>query len=271
MRMARLLAFLLVAAPACASEVVVHLALSDSMRAGLERGAVQALRVEIAAPHREAHIVETKEPVAIVSDVDAGTWRLRAFVVMRDAMYIVHPRGEEIAVAADTRADVIVQVPPLLVSGTMTLRGTPFAGRMLVSPSVRDRAAWSVNVPIDEKGRFAFPVPWPGDWDLQLYARGADMSAKVPRVAFRTTRVDVTLPEGAIHGRVVDGSGHGVAGVRVLATLNDDVAGGTVSGNDGRFTLDALLGGTWTLTVPGQKPVKVELPEGGRKEVVLLR
>jgi len=271
MRMARLLALLLVAVPAFASDVFVHLDLSDSMRAGLESGAIQALRVEIAAPHREARIVETKQPVAIVSDVDAGTWRLRAFVLTRDATYIVHPRGEEIAVAADTRADVLVQVPALFVSGTMTLRGTPFAGRMLLSPSQRDRASWSVAVPLDEKGRFAFPVPWPGEWDLQLYARGAETSARVPRVAFRTTRVDVALPEGAIRGRVVDASGHGVAGVRVLATLNEDVAGGTVSGNDGRFTLDALLGGTWTLTVPGQKPVKVELPEGARKDVVLLR
>ena len=43
--MTRLLALLLVAAPAFASEVVVHLDLSDSMRAGLERGAIQALRV----------------------------------------------------------------------------------------------------------------------------------------------------------------------------------------------------------------------------------
>src|SRR4051794_32483102 len=131
--MARLLALLLVAAPAFASEVVVHLDLSDSMRAGLERGAIQALRVEIWAPHGQARIVETKEPTAVVSDVEAGTWRLRAFIVMRDATYIVDPRGQEIAVAADTRADVLVSVPALLVSGTMTLHGKPFAGRMQAS------------------------------------------------------------------------------------------------------------------------------------------
>lgn len=186
--MGRLFVLLLVAAPAWASEVFVHLDLSESMRAAMQRGAVQALRVELAT-----QIVETREPTAIVSDVEAGTWRLRAFIVTRDATYIVHPRGQEIVVTANTRADVLVAVPALFVAGRATLHGKPFAGSMLVSPSKPKSASWSVNVPVDAHGRFAFPLPWPGECDVRLYSRNT-MVAMVPGVAITTTNVDVAAP-----------------------------------------------------------------------------
>lgn len=186
--MGRLLALLLVAVPASASEVFVHLDLSESMRAAMQRGAVQALRVEIGS-----QVVETREPTAIVSDIEAGTWRLRAFIVTRDATYIVHPRGQEIVVAAGTRADVVVAVPALFVSGRVTLHGKPFAGTMLVSPSKPKGASWSVNVPADAHGRFAFPLPWPGECDVRLYSRGA-MAAMVPHVSIVTTTADIAAP-----------------------------------------------------------------------------
>ena len=103
----------------------MHLDLSNSLRAGLADGKVRAIRVELSAPHREAHITETKEPVAVLGDVDGGTWRLRTFVLTRDATYIVDPRGVEVEVAPDVRNDVAVPVPALLITGTVSLHGKP--------------------------------------------------------------------------------------------------------------------------------------------------
>jgi hypothetical protein len=192
--MLRFLALLFVAVPAVAAEVVVHLDLSDSMRAGLADGTVRAIRVELAAQPGQAQIVETKGPVAVLSDVDAGSWRLRTFLIVRGATYIVDPRGLEVDVAPNVRNDVVVPVPALLVAGTMSLHGKPFHGTFLTMPWKPARASWTLTVPVDAQGRFAFPLPWAGDWTLQLYRRLGEPPAAVTRTRFRGSgdvRIDV--------------------------------------------------------------------------------
>src|ERR1043166_6227840 len=170
--MSRFLALLLfAAAPAFASEVVVHLDLSDSVRAGLERGTIRGFRVDLHAPSREARVAETTEPLAMLNDVEAGTWRLCAFLLLRDATYIVDPRGEEIEVKPDVRNDVLVSIPALLVAGRVSPHGKPFHGTMQVMPWKPARASWTVTVPVDAQGRFVFPLPWAGEWTLQLFRR----------------------------------------------------------------------------------------------------
>jgi hypothetical protein len=187
--MARLLALLFLAAPALASEVIVHLDLSNSIRAGLAGGKVRAIRVELGAPHRDAHIAETKKPVAVLGDVDGGSWTLRTFVLTRDATYIVDPRGLQVEVVPGIRNDVAAPVPALLMSGTVSLHGKPFHGRMLAMPWKPTRPSWTLVVPLDEQGRFAVPLPWAGEWTLQLYRGLGGKPDAVGRYTFKESDV----------------------------------------------------------------------------------
>jgi hypothetical protein len=53
----------------------------------------------------------------------------------------------------------------------MTNNGTPVAGQMNIFPSEHKPGNWGFAVPFDNEGRFEFPLPQQGAWDLKVADR----------------------------------------------------------------------------------------------------
>ena len=262
-----LAALLFVALPTFASDLAVHFDLSDSVRAALQRGQIKAVRIGVAS-----HSVEMTGDTTIVRDVEPGKTTIRAFIITDKSNYVVDPKGVDVVVAPDARTEVTVPVHSQFITGTISLRGKPLhAHQMSIMPSDANPGNWGFAVPFDEEGRFAFPLPCAGDWDLQLWWN-REVWASIPRFTFKAgqSEVHIAVPEGMISGRVVDKDGNGIAGVRVRAMQTNARGAGTLSGDDGAFTLDGLVGGTWTLTASGEAPLQVAVPQSARKDGVVL-
>lgn len=151
------------------------------------------------------------------------------------------------------------------------------------------------TVETDDKGRFCFDnVPPDGTADFLVTAPGkADVctfmaSDSMPGLRYAAGRTDIriVLPPGAkIQGQVVDPGGKPVAGVRLLARPDKDVANyyctnRAVSGEDGRFLFENVPADTYSLQVIAPrdtmaqwvaKDVKVIAKEGQTTDEVIMR
>ncbi len=269
MRPSLLLPILLLAAvPAFAERVTVHLDLSDSVRAALGRGDIKGVYVSVAG-----HSVLTKETTTIVDDVPPGKASERAFLNTGRGNYVVNPKEPPVDVKAGV--EVTVPIHSLLVIGTLSLHGKPVHGNIHFWPSEPSRDNWGFVVASDEEGRFIAPLPHAGPYDLAVDWRNRVQIAMVPHVEFREPEARIDLPDGVVAGRVVDADGKGVAGVKVLAMLNASkpppVGGLAVTDLDGNFAIEGLIGGTFQLSAAEWPSIDVVVPDGERKEGVLLR
>lgn len=259
-------AALLIALPTFASEIAVKVELNDSLRAAVARGDV---KVRVSA---ESHAYDADEGAPVVlRDVSPGKVKVRAFIHTARGIWVDDPKGVEVDVPRDGRAEVTVPVTSRIIIGSVSRHGKPFRGNMSLFPSDVNRDNWGFSVPIDEKGTFAFPLPHGGDWDLQIWWANQGQSAQIPRFEFHGDQVHIDMPEGMISGRVVDDAGKGVARAKLRAILDQHekvrgVGAIAVAGDDGNFTIDGLGAGTWTVTVDGEKPVQVVLAQNERKD-----
>jgi hypothetical protein len=258
---------LLAAIPAFAERLTVHLQLSDSVRAALQRGDLKGFYVGV-----DDRSVFTKETTAVLDGVDPGKRSLRVIFSARTGYWALDANGIPVDVKPD--AEVTVPVDALFVTGTIALHGKPFHGNMNLWPSERvPHKSWGFSVPADEEGKFAFPLPHAGAYDLQLGWKDRGQSASMPHVEFNSPEAHIEMPEGTIAGRVVDAEGKGVTGVKVLAKLEASprpLLALSTSDADGNFAIEGLPAGTWTVEA-GNKPVQdVVLTDGQRKEGVLV-
>ena len=250
------------------SSVTVHLDLSDSVRDAIARGDIKNVLVSIGN-----RSVKTTGTTVVIDNVAPGPAKLRVLLTTPADIYAVDPAGMPVDIVPG--GEITVPIHALFVTGTIALHGKPLRGQMEVWPSAVSRGSWGIAVPFDEQGRFAFPLPHAGQYDLQVWWKGQDMTAKVPHVDFERTEAHIDLPEGTIAGRVVDASGKGVAGVHVRAALDAKlpraIGGIATTDADGDFTVEGLIGGTWKLSALGQPAEAIVLANGGRKDGVLLR
>lgn len=270
MRSKLLLPILLLAAiPAFAETVTVHLQLSDSIRAAVARGDIEKIIVGIDQASATAD-----GTTAVLQNVDPGKGKLRAIVKTHDSYFATD--GNPVEVVVKPGADITMPLDLLFVTGTATLHGKPFHGSVNVWPSVRvPRQSWGFAAGVDEQGKFAFPLPRAGAYDVTFNWNNRGQSVLVPGVEFKGTDTHVELPEGTIAGRVVDAEGKAIAGTKVFARVNASTEprpfGLSMSDADGNFSIEGLPAGTWTLEVE-KKPVQdVVLTDGAHKEGVLVR
>jgi hypothetical protein len=274
--------FTLRAQDAASGEVTVHFDLTDSVRAQLSSGRITSIKVSATSPNARGLTVDTTTATITLRDVPPGKWTLHTMMKMDGNLYVVDERGPEIEVKPGEHVDVTRTIPALVLVGRVTLRGQPFHGQMSIFPSEPKPGNWGFAVPFDKEGRFAFPLPHAGHWDLQM-SKDRSASSPIPEFDFREIdalhELKIALPEAEIAGRVVDSQGKGVSGVRVKATLQRNpqqrpLSAAAKTGPDGEFTLDALAGGAWTVSAWGSgvesSPLHIALPEGGRRESVVL-
>jgi hypothetical protein len=260
-------ALLLAAIPAFAERLTVHLQLSDSVRAALQRGDLKGFYVGV-----DDRSVFTTETTAVLDGVDPGKRSLRVIFNARTGYWALDPNG--IPVDVKPGAEVTVPVDALFVTGTIALHGKPFHGSMNLWPSERTRKSWGFSVPADEDGKFAFPLPRAGAYDLQLGWKNRGQSASLPRFEFVGPEANIVLPEGTIAGRVVDAQGKGVVGMKVLAKLDAStprpLVAVSTSDADGNFSIEGLPAGTWAVEAGGKPVQDVVLTDGQHKDGVLV-
>jgi hypothetical protein len=262
-------ALLLAAIPAFAERLTVHLQLSDSVRAALQRGDLKGFYLGV-----DDRSVFTKETTAALDGVNPGKRSLRVIFKAQTGDWVLDPSGTPVDIQPG--AEVTVPVDALFVTGTITLHGKPFHGNMGFWPSERvPHKSWGFAVPADEDGKFAFPLPSAGAYDLQLGWKNRGQSAPMPHVEFNSAEAHIAMPEGTIAGRVVDAEGKGVVGVKVMAKLDAGtprpLLALSMSDAGGNFSIEGLPAGTWTVEA-GDKPVQdVVLADGQHKEGVLVR
>jgi hypothetical protein len=263
-------ALLLAAIPAFAERVTVHLQFSDSVRAAIARGDIQNIAVGI-----DDRTIVTKETTAVIDNVDPGMRKLHAILMTRQHGNFVAD-ANPMLVDVKPGVEVTVPVDVLFVTGEASLHGKPFHGDINVWPSERvPHQSWGFSAPADEEGKFAFPVPRAGAYDLQMTWKNRGQSAPLPRFEFKGTEAHIAMPEGTIAGRVVDAEGKGVQGVKVIAKLNastpQQFGALAMSDVDGNFSIEGLPAGTWTVEAGGKPVQDVVLTDGERKEGVLVR
>lgn len=278
----------LAAAPPLAAQpaqLTIQLDRSDSIREHLGKGTVKAIRLT-AGQAGAAKTVdrETSGDRVVFEDLAPGKWTIRAFVVMENVTYIVDPkRAVEVEMLPATSLERRIAIDPLIIGGRAIARGKAFDGQMNLWPSEKSEEAWGFTVPLDPQGRFLFPLPAVGKWDVRLVARDRKSSTFLPEHLFRAldTQHDTELvaPEGAIRGRIVDASGAGIVGVRVHASLERaesqrPVRDAAVSGAEGAFAFEGLPAGRWTLKAgngdAATAPLQIDLASGASEEDLIL-
>ena len=60
---------------------------------------------------------------------------------------------------------------------------------MMAMPWKPTRASWTLVVPLDGQGRFVVPLPWAGEWSLQLYRTLGGKPDAVGRHTFQESDV----------------------------------------------------------------------------------
>jgi protocatechuate 3,4-dioxygenase beta subunit len=225
--------------------------------------------------------------VPIVTDTDGrftvegladGTYDLRA-----------HREGgvETIAerVGVGTRGVVLKLADGASIAGMLTARGVPVE-RFVVE--VRDpmTAFYRNELFFHASGAFALYDLPAGSYHLEADTPAGTATAEITLTAgeHKSGIALVATLRGDVDGRVVDQDrGTPIAGVEISVNGSSPIAlvsGSTrdhKSAGDGRFHVDGVLPGTWTLTVSSPDPafesttVPVEVPEGSAVDVGTIR
>ncbi len=193
-----LLAFL--AVPAFASDVTIHLDLSDSVRAALAHGQIKSVLVGIGV-HPKG--IDTTNDTVVVHDVAPGKTNVRAFLRTPEELYVVDSKGVDVDVPPDGNVDVTLPVHSLFVTGSVTQHGQPFHGHQMnifpsVPPAPPSRDNFGFAVPFDKDGHFAFPLPHAGEWDLTVWIARDQSAGKIKNFVFHENdtqhEVHIELP-----------------------------------------------------------------------------
>ena len=200
--LASTLFFAAVAAQAGAPATLnVHLALSDSVSQNLRKGTISA--AEVVATNDTSTFkpvsMDTTTATAVVRGVTPGKWKIVTLLVTSNFKYVVDPAGKEVLVTPGSTMDVYVDVPSIVFVGRARYRGEPLTGVMNVGPAP-GASGWGFGIPLDSQGRFVFPLPHAGKWNVTFSSRQRQVLAKLQNFELRSGAAEVTIdvPEAAV-------------------------------------------------------------------------
>lgn len=235
------------------STLLVTVALPDDLR-----DAVTVRRVELLPAghnHWPARVPLTGNLTstgAVVEDVPAGTWKVRALGRLQNG-FSTELGSAIVDLAAGADGFVTIAVTDRVYRGRVTRDGAAVTGTLNVKSVERGGGGRHGVATLAHDGTFEVLLDRRGDYTATVQEASGTMSKLGRYVTFDDPEleVEIELPAGRIEGRVVDGAGVPVSGAGVSATqqLPGDPPAlfGTRSGEDGRFVLDSISAGTWEL------------------------
>lgn len=172
-----------------------------------------------------------------------------------------------------------IEVPVVSVEGEVRWRGAP-----------RSLALWFVEIGTRKRTRFQLVedefegyLPYEGLWQVLLYDASTRRRHFLEPVDIQVSeasgiaRVEIEVPQGMLHGQVIDSNGKGVDKIEVsLGVARNPGLPSTVWTNaDGEFTFDLLAPQSYVVRVDDQRFAEVsqsvELQEGLEPPPVILR
>ena len=214
-----------------------------------------------------------------IEHVQPGSWRLMAMPSTADIASMDPNAGggpgalfgrmksASADVAEGEEVHVVIGAPPedpVVVRGKVTHAGEPVAGaRVMFSGQGQGFGPGMKNATSAEDGTFSITVDKPGDYSASVSPSGGRMSMIEYPVTIPSGKeyaLELPLPTGRISGLVRDPDGQPASGVRVslqpqAAATAGTMFGGQVNENttdsDGRYDMDSLRPGTYTVLVGG--------------------
>jgi hypothetical protein len=183
---------------------------------------------------------------------------------------------------------LILELDAEVFHGRVTHRQLPLAATLELRPVPPDGRGVT-RVASGGDGSFTVALERGGRYAVEVHEIGGPAGGTVPAVTFGSIDdlVEIRVPDGSVSGLVVDGQEKPLANAQVAAeqvaeTRTDGAQTGdlvatalrTASGSDGRFRLDGLAAGSWTLvaTLDGRTsdPVAASLQDGAPEEEIKL-
>jgi hypothetical protein len=143
---------------------------------------------------------------------------------------------------------VALELPVVEIEGSLSRGGTPLAATVWFGGRSESRR---IRFDTDEDGYFHGFLPEEGSWPVQLFLETTGplrisldpVEVRRPK-GKRSARVDITIPDTALMGEVVDEAGHPVPDAEVWAHHAEKVRKGeenrTSTGRDGTFEIRGL-------------------------------
>lgn len=182
--------------------LVLHLDYSDSVRESLSTGRITSVMVAGSTAEGKRFTLNTTSATVTANDVVPGKWTIRTFLKMGGTLYAVS-EGMDIDVPSSPRFETLIPIRPVILAGSAKLAGQPLHGQISFYPSeFKPGKSWGFAVPFDREGRFAFPLPQAGNWDLVVWTTPITSVAKLHDVAFQESdarrEIKITLPEATV-------------------------------------------------------------------------
>jgi hypothetical protein len=264
--------------PADGLDLNVHLNLTDSVRQHMRDGSIAKIVVVAQGPNGHRVVADTTTDTATLHGLTPGAWKLKELFDFSTFSLMPDREGSRVTVGGGNTATANLDVPAVVVSGTILGHdGRPIGGRLKMQ-AIGAPADTAFAVPVNEQGGFMFLLAAPARYDVGVSAGRGSESVTIPGYAFRmedaAAPVTIRLSNSGFDGKVVDSEGRPVAGARLKAVLSQNpgahpVTATAISGRDGTFRMDGLAAGRWMLQSSVTTPQEVVLPEGARKQVVV--
>ncbi|WNE98854.1 MFS transporter [Streptomyces luomodiensis] len=153
-----------------------------------------------------------------------------------------------------------------LTGSVRAVGGEPLTGATATAIGPEGDVAGSAAA--DEKGEFALPELVPGTYTLTVAAAGhRPYATQVELTAGEPVRVDAELrPAARVRGTVRDRDGRPLGDARVsLLDATGDVVGQVITGADGAFGFESLIGEHYTVVASGYAPATQQITVGGQE------
>ena len=214
-----------------------------------------------------------------------GRWQVDVMARGNGGLATLHEEQTEITAGVNS---LTLDLDTKVYQGRVTYRQQPLAATLDLRPLRRDdRSATRVSSSAD--GTFSVALDRTGRYSVDVQSPQGAFLGTVPSVAFADADdpVEIRVPDGTVTGMVVDRQEKPVAKARVVAEqvaeTRDEgaqtgelqaTARGGVSDGDGRFQVDRLAPGPWSLVATlddrSSDPVRVAVQDESPQEGVRL-